>query len=84
MIHHTITDHKVASRLSLSLNLQMVKDRQGKPYFKSAFKYHLQAIQIQIYSSHAQNSTRKLKNSEAEVSLYYCKLHAAATQTVNE
>lgn len=65
MIHHTKTDDKVASRLSLSLNLQMVKDRQGKPYFKSAFKYHLKAIQIQIYSSYAQNGTRKLKNSEA-------------------
>lgn len=62
----------------------MVKDRQDKSYFKSAFKYHLKAIQIQIYSSHAQNSTKKLKNSEPEVSLHCYKLHTVATQTVNE
>jgi len=84
VIHHTITTvTKVASRLSFSLNLQTVEDRQGKPYFKSAFKCHLKAIQIQIYS-HAQNSTKKLKKSESKVSLFYCKLHSAATLLMNE
>lgn len=86
MIPHTITDQKkVCFKTELQFqSLGLCLYRQGKLYFKTAFKCHLKAIQIKIDSSHAQNSTKKMKNSEPEVSLHDYKLHTAATKTVNE
>lgn len=57
--------------------------RQGKLYFKTELGCHLKAIQIKIFSSHAQNFTKQT-NSEPEVRLHDYKLHTAATKTVNE
>lgn len=57
--------------------------RQSKLYFKTAFKCHLKAIQIQIFSSHAQNFTKQM-NSEPEVRLHDYKLYTAATDLINE